>query len=276
VSAVGRNLYPSGDQPGVYVGMIQTDAAINPGNSGGPLVNALGEVVGVNSSIFSNTGGSVGIGFAIPVERAIRVADELRKFGRVRRAWVGLVVASDGGRRAAGKTGLVISDVAPGSPASRAGIQAGDVLVSAQGHRLKNVLDWEGVKLDIGVGETLPVVIRRGGNERPLVLSVEDLPTSKSQKVAVLRDLQVVSVTPEIRAERRITNKGGALIYQIGPESQEATGLLAGDVIIQVNRQPISSAEDLKRAFQTPRAGSAMRVYVERRGETLISEFYVR
>ena len=85
VSAVGRNLLPSQDQAGVYVGMIQTDAAINPGNSGGPLVNALGEVVGVNSNIFSTTGGSVGIGFAIPIERALRVATELRRFGRVRR-----------------------------------------------------------------------------------------------------------------------------------------------------------------------------------------------
>src|SRR6185503_9022139 len=171
VSAVGRNLYPSGEQPGVYVGMIQTDAAINPGNSGGPLVNALGEVVGVNSSIFSNAGGSEGIGFAIPVERAIRVAEELRKFGRVRRAWVGLNVASDGARRAIGQSGLPIRDVAAGSPAARSGVPAGDVLVSAQGHRLKNVLDWEGVKLDIGVGDTLSVVIRRGGNERRLVLS---------------------------------------------------------------------------------------------------------
>src|SRR6266487_2661868 len=87
VSAVGRNLLPSEGQPGIYVGMIQTDAPINPGNSGGPLANAVGEVVGVNSSIFTSSGGSVGIGFAIPIERALRVADELRRFGKVRRAW---------------------------------------------------------------------------------------------------------------------------------------------------------------------------------------------
>ena len=93
VSAVGRNLLPSEGQPGIYVGMIQTDAPINPGNSGGPLANAVGEVVGVNSSIFTSSGGSVGIGFAIPIERALRVADELRRFGKVRRAWVGLDVA---------------------------------------------------------------------------------------------------------------------------------------------------------------------------------------
>src|SRR5438445_3144797 len=92
VSAVGRNVVPSEGQAGVYVGMIQTDAAINPGNSGGPLAHALGEVVGVNSNIFTTSGGSVGVGFAIPIERALRVADELRRYGTVRRAWVGLEV----------------------------------------------------------------------------------------------------------------------------------------------------------------------------------------
>ncbi len=277
VSATGRNLYPSGEQQGVYVGMIQTDAAINPGNSGGPLVNALGEVVGVNSSIFSNTGGSVGIGFAIPVERAMRVAEELRKYGRVRRAWVGIYVDSDGRRRPGGQAGLSISIVAPGSPAARAGIQAGDIMVTAQNHRLRNFLDWEAVKLDIGVGDTLSVSVRRGtGAERRVVLSVEDLPSSKSQRVAVLRDLQVVTVTPAVRAERGIRSQAGALIYQIGPESQEATGLMAGDVIIQVNRAPIATAEDLRRAFQNPRAGTAVRVFIERNGQTGLSDFYVR
>src|SRR4051794_34412879 len=90
VSATGRNILPSGDQTGLYFDMIQTDAAINPGNSGGPLTNAMGEVIGVNSSIFSNSGGSVGLGFAIPIERALGVADEIIKNGTVRRAWVGL------------------------------------------------------------------------------------------------------------------------------------------------------------------------------------------
>ncbi|MBI4501140.1 MAG: trypsin-like peptidase domain-containing protein [Gemmatimonadetes bacterium] len=276
VSAVGRNLYPSGDQPGVYVGMIQTDAAINPGNSGGPLVNALGEVVGVNSSIFSNTGSSVGIGFAIPIERAMRVADELRKYGRVRRAWVGLNVAGDG-RRAVGKQpGLQVSVVAPNSPARRAGIQQGDILVSAQGHRLKNFLDWEAVKLDIGVGDTLSVVVRRAGAERPMVLQVEDLPTSKAEKVAVLGDIQVITVTPDVRAERGIRSTRGALIYRIGAATQEATGLDEGDVVFQVNRQTVSSAEDLRQALRAVRGGSPVRIYFERGGDMVVSDFYVR
>src|SRR2546423_9218527 len=123
VSAVGRNLLPSEGQSGIYVGMIQTDAAINPGNSGGPLANALGEVVGVNSSIFTSSGGSVGIGFAIPIERPLRVADELRRFGKVRRAWVGLDVAGAEGprgrKRGGGPRG---GRGAPGGPAAPGGV----------------------------------------------------------------------------------------------------------------------------------------------------------
>src|SRR5690348_11241059 len=138
--------------------MTPTDAATNPGNSGAPLANALGDVAGVNSSIVSSSGGSVGIGFAIPIERALRVADELRRYGKVRRAWVGLDVAGAddlrGWKRAGG---LQVTQVAAGGPAGRMGLAAGDVLVSARGHRLRTFLDWEAVLLDIGPGDTLTV-----------------------------------------------------------------------------------------------------------------------
>src|SRR5690606_20819797 len=92
VSAVGRNIVPSSDGQGFHFGMIQTDASINPGNSGGPLVNALGEIIGINTSIISRSGGSEGLGFAIPIDRAMRIADDLVRFGEIRRAWVGLEV----------------------------------------------------------------------------------------------------------------------------------------------------------------------------------------
>src|SRR5256884_385010 len=158
VSAVGRNLLPSEGQSGVYVGMIQTDAAINPGNSGGPLANALGEVVGVNSNILTPSGGSVGVGFAIPIERAVRVADELRRFGTVRRAWVGLDVAGAEDLRGWERVGgLRVTLVAENGPAARAGIAEGDVLLVARGHRLRTFLDWEAVLLDTGPGDTLTV-----------------------------------------------------------------------------------------------------------------------
>src|SRR2546429_6574875 len=167
VSAVGRTLLPPEGQSGIYVAIIQTAAAINPGNSGGPLANALGEVVGVNSSIFTSSGGSVGIGFAIPIERALRVADELRRFGKVRRAWVGLDVAGAEdlrGWKQAG--GLPVTQAAPGGPAGRAGVLAGGGAPRARGPRGGAMLRCGGRLLDIGAGGTLVRGYRPEGQGR--------------------------------------------------------------------------------------------------------------
>ncbi len=277
VSAVGRNLLPSEGQSGIYVGMIQTDAAINPGNSGGPLANALGEVVGVNSSIFSSSGGSEGIGFAIPIERALRVADELRRFGKVRRAWVGLDVAGAddlrGWKRAGG---LRVTQVAASGPAGRLGLAAGDVLVSAGGgHRLRTFLDWEAVLLDTGPGDTLTVSYRHEGQARTARLAVLDLPTTLAEKVSVLGGMKVVTVTAAVRAERGIQSDHGALIYDMPGEMQQATGLQSGDVILQINRVRVSSADDLRRGFAAAARGGAATVWFERQGRLGRTAFYV-
>ncbi len=277
VSAVGRNLLPTGDQPGVYVHMIQTDAAINPGNSGGPLVNALGEVVGVNSSIFSTSGGSIGIGFAIPIERALRVADELKRYGAVRRAWLGLDVAgSEELREWKRLGGLRVTRVAQGGPAARAGIAVGDVLTAAAEQPLRTFLDWEAVKLDVAPGDSLAVQVRRGGRQRSVKLAVEELPTSRAEKVAVLGDMELVTVTAAIQQERGLRAARGALIYRIGPATEEATGLAAGDVILQINRQTIATAEDARRAFRLAAGRTPVRVYFERGGQIGFADFYVQ
>jgi len=277
VSAVGRNLLPTGDQPGVYVHMIQTDAAINPGNSGGPLVNALGQVVGVNSSIFSSTGGSIGIGFAIPIERALRVADELQRHGVVRRAWVGLDVAgSDALNEWKAAGGVRVTRVAPGGPAARAGIGVGDVLVGAAGTPLRTFLDWEATKLDIVPGDSLRVSVRRGGRDRTVTLAVEELPTSRAEKVSVLGDMELVTMTPEIQQERGLRSQRGALIYRIGDATQDATGLRPGDVIMQINRQAVATAEDARRAFRAAAGRTPVRVYFERGGQLGVADFYVQ
>ena len=277
VSAVGRNLLPSQGQSGIYVGMIQTDAPINPGNSGGPLANAVGEVVGVNSSIFTSSGGSVGIGFAIPIERALRVADELRRFGKVRRAWVGLDVAGAedlrGWKRAGG---LRVTQVAPGGPAGRAGVMAGDVLVNARGRRLRTFLDWEAVMLDTDPGDTLMVRFRHAGESRSARLAVTDFPTTLAEKVAVLGGMKVVTVTPAVRAERNIQSDHGALIYDLPDEMEEATGLRSGDVILQINRVRVSSADDLRRGFTATAGAGAVTVWFERSGRLERTAFYVR
>jgi serine protease Do len=278
VSATNRNLLPSGDQQGVYVGMIQTDAAINPGNSGGPLVNALGEVVGVNSSIFSTSGGSIGIGFAIPIERAVRVADELRRHGAVRRAWAGLDVAgADDLRDWKRAGGLRVTGVAPGGPAARAGLAAGDVLLAAGGRRLRTFLDWEGVLLDAGPGDMLTVSYRRGaGGERTARIAVSDLPTSVAEKVSVLEGLKVITLTPAVRLERGVQSQRGALVYEVSGEIQRVTQLRPGDVIFQVNRTPIAGADDLERAITNATGRGAITLWFERRGATWRSTFSVR
>jgi serine protease Do len=277
VSAVGRNLIPSGNQSGIYVGMIQTDAAINPGNSGGPLVNSLGEVVGVNSSILSSTGGSEGLGFAIPIERALRVADELRRHGKVRRAWVGVeVVGTEGMREWKERGGLGVTAVAPGSPAARAGLARGDVLVRARGQALRTFLDWEAVKLEVGPGDTLTVDVARNGRRRAVRLQVEDLPSTRAEKVDVLGGLQLITVTPPVRQERNIGSESGALIYDLPEETQRQTGLRPGDVIRQINRTPITRAEDVARALEAARGGGGIRVYFERGGRLNFADFSVR
>jgi serine protease Do len=276
VSATGRNILPSGEQTGLYFDMIQTDAAINPGNSGGPLTNALGEVVGVNSSIFSSSGGSVGLGFAIPIERALRVADEIIRNGSVRRAWVGLEVeGASGMRNWKSQGGVVVASVAPGGPASKAGLRKGDALVAANGRRLRNYLDWEAVKLDLHVGDAVDLEVRSGSETARRHVVTGDLPTVTAEKFTVLKDLELVNVTPAIQAERNIRNGTGVLIFKISPQVSRATGLQAGDVILAVNRTAVRGAKQVADLLNVP-PGEVVRLYLERDGQITFTDLVFR
>lgn len=246
VSAVGRNLAGRNEIGGVYVDMIQTDAAINPGNSGGPLVNALGEVIGVNSSIYSPTGGSIGLGFAIPIDRAKRIAQDLLDHGAVRQPWVGLRLQANDvqSAREAATVGAVVGRVVPGSPAATAGVQIGDQIVQAGTRIVRNSFDWEARLLDLRVGETLPVTLRRSGRNLVMNLTIADEPEVGAEKVAVFsKELELITLTESIKQERGIISNGGALVYRVSDRVADLIGLQAGDVIVRVGNTVVTSAD---------------------------------
>jgi len=269
VSAVRRSILPSDDQPGLYVDMIQTDAAINPGNSGGPLVSATGEVVGVNSFILTQSGGNVGLGFAIPIERAMRIARDLRAYGRVRRGWTGVEVlegAADGNWRR--QRGIGIKAVAGGGPGDAAGLRAGDVVVRAGDRPVRNFLDWEAALLDLGVGDSLRVAVRRGDDARLATLRAVELPSERATRVN-LGDLQLITVTPAIQAERQLGVARGALVVAAGP----ASALEAGDVVLQIDNIKIAGAEQVQQVIAYYRGkGWPMRFVLLRRGQIIYTD----
>jgi serine protease Do len=278
VSATGRNLIGQAEGGGAYVDMIQTDASINPGNSGGPLVNADGAVIGVNASIYSPSGGSVGLGFAIPMNRAKRVTEDLVAHGRLRQPWIGVKVAppNTNNPRDALNAGVIVSAIVPGSPAARAGIQPGDQLVRAGARTLKNAFDWEAERLDLRVGDRVPMVIRRGGREQTVNVEVADLPEVSAPKVAVLQELELVTLTPAIRAERGVRAGRGAVVYNVSDRVSNDIGIQRGDVIVQINRLPIASAADVQKAIESYAGRSAMRIVYERGGRIYYTDVLIQ
>ena len=278
ISATGRNLIGQVEGGGAYLDMLQTDASINPGNSGGPLVNADGVVIGVNASIYSPSGGSVGLGFAIPINRAKRVAEDLVAHGRLRQPWIGVKVTqpNTNNPREALSAGVFVSSVVPGSPADRAGIQRGDQLVRAGSKTLRNSFDWEAERLDLRVGDRVPVVIRRNGREQTVNVQVADLPEVSAPKVAVLQELELITMTPTIRAERGVRSPRGAVVYNVSDRVANEIGLQRGDVIVQINRLPIASAADVQRAIDTYAGRSAMRILYERGGRIYYQDVVIQ
>ena len=277
VSGTGRNLAAESTGEGIYVDMIQTDASINPGNSGGPLVNALGEVIGVNSSIYTPSGGSIGLGFAIPINRAKRVTEDLLAHGVIRRPWVGIKLQNPvrGGPRAQA-TGVIVSSVVPGSPAARAGVQSGDYLVQSRNRQIHSTYDWEAERLELRVGDDVPLIFRRGGREVRASVRVADLPEVNAPKVTVLREIQLVTLTPAIRAERNIRRANGALVQSVSPRVAEQLGIQAGDVILQVNRVPVADAESAARALDYYAGRGGIVMYIERQGQVYTTEFVIQ
>jgi serine protease Do len=181
ISALNRNIKTSEEVIGVYTGMIQTDAAINPGNSGGALINSLGQLIGINTFIITKSGGSMGIGFAIPISRVQVILDEVKQYGRIREIWIGLLVqemtpliAHSLGIEST--DGVIVSQVDDGSPAAKAGLKRGDVIVEVnEGH----IRDFESARRAIfgaRVGDVLEFMIVREGDQRTVRVDVEEAP----------------------------------------------------------------------------------------------------
>jgi serine protease Do len=278
ISAVGRNLVGQAEGNGTYVDMIQTDAAINPGNSGGPLVDALGEVIGVNSSIFTPSGGSVGLGFAIPINRAKRVAEDLLAHGSVRRPWIGIKLQLPEGDnpRDALRSGVVVRTVVPGSPAARAGLEPGDQIERAGTRTLHNPYDWEALLLDLRVGQSVPLVVRRDGREQATSVTIADLPEVSAPKVEVLKELDLVTLTPVIRAEKGIRSDHGAVIYRVSTRVADELGIQNGDVIVQINRSPVAGADEAAKALNYYGGRGPIRMFFERNGQVFSTDFSIQ
>ena len=181
ISALKRDVKSTGSEGGIYKDMIQTDAAINPGNSGGPLVNGKGEVIGVNTFIFTQSGGSLGMGFAIPVNIAKKVVEEITKFGAVRSVWVGISVQDITPYLAShlnitDARGVVVARLERGSPADKAGIKAGDIIRKVQGQQINNSNDAQRSIFGAGVGDVVVLTIERDHKKWDVKLKLEEVP----------------------------------------------------------------------------------------------------
>jgi S1-C subfamily serine protease len=171
--------------------------------------------------------------------------------------------------------GVLVTSVAPEGPAARAGLRRNDVLIEANGRRLRNYLDWEAMKLDLHVGDVVQVHVRNGSTSVMRRIVTGDLPTVTAEKITVLKELELVNVTPAIQAERSIRSEAGALIFRLSPQVSRATGLQSGDVILAINRTAVRDASDVAKLLNV-RSGQVVRIYLERDGQVTFTDLMFR
>jgi serine protease Do len=274
VSAKGRFI---GEGP--YDNFIQTDASINRGNSGGPLLNINGEAVGINTAIFSPTGGSIGIGFAIPIDMAKEVLPQLKDRGSVTRGWLGVSIQQITPELA--KTfdlkqasGALVSDVMGASPAEKAGMKQGDVIVEFDGKKVKSSSELPHIVGSTSVGKEVIMKIIRDGEELALQVKVGELkdeqlaalaPSSTKSKLGI--DIQ--QLTPELSRRFGIKDDRGVVVTGVEPDSPgEAAGLQPGDLILEINRSKVATVSQARRALEKTRPDEPTVVLVKRESNT--------
>lgn len=278
VSAVGRG------HMGItqYEDFIQTDAAINPGNSGGALVNTRGELVGINTAIFSQTGGYQGVGFAVSTTMAKPIYESLVKTGKVVRGYLGVGIQDLNQELAKSfsmkeSRGALVSDVREGSPAEQAGLKEGDVIVEYHGTLVEDGVALQRLVTRTSAGTVVPLKVIRDGYEREMTVRIGEQPDeTKVAKVErgetdhALSGLVVEDLDQATSKELGLNGKRGVVVTRVAPDSEaEKAGLMPGDVIREINRQPIRSVKDFEKVSADVKRGGNVLILVNRRGNSL-------
>ncbi len=263
---------------GTYENFIQTDASINPGDSGGPLLNIKGEVIGINTAIFSRTGGSVGIGFAIPVNMAKELLPQLKK-GKVVRGWLGVMIQTitpelKDKLDLKNEKGALVADVTSGGPADTAGIKRGDVIVMFDGKEIKEMKDLPYIVGSTPVGKEVTVeVIRKGRTER-IQVKIGELEGEKEAQVEVAEGpklgLTVHELTPELARGYGLTETSGLVVVDVeGNSPASEAGIRPGDLIVEIDQVPVRDLDRFNKIISGYRDGDTVLFLVKRRGTTL-------
>jgi len=275
VSAKGRQLGLGGNVP-EYQDFIQTDAAINRGNSGGPLVNMKGEVVGITSNIFSPSGGSIGLGFAIPSSMAKKVVTQLKEKGRVIRGRIGVSIKATplteddkDAFKLKDRNGALITGVEKGSPAEKAGLQQYDIVVEVNGEKVKDSNDLKLKISNIEPGKKVEVKAIRDGKEQTFTVTVEELDPAETKVEAKSSDkdlgFTVRELTPTLAQRYGLETDEGLIITQVKRYSEaDRKGLAAGDIVLEVNRKKVSTVGEMERMMAKFESGQAIILLVRR------------
>jgi len=263
---------------GSYDNFIQTDASINPGNSGGPLLNTAGEVIGINTVIFTQSGGSEGIGFAIPVNMAKTLLPQLKK-GKVIRGWLGVMIQTitpelKDKLGLENENGALVADVSPGGPADKAGIERGDVIVSFDGKDVKEMKDLPYMVAETPVGKRVQVDVIRKGEKKSVSVEIGQLEEGKESQAVTQAEpnlgMTVEEITPEIAKRFNLSDSTGLVVVEVeGNSPAEEAGLRAGDMILEIDQVAVKTLEEYQKKIQDYKKGDTVLVLIKRGGATL-------